>query len=231
MKICNICQKVHERKISDTCKACYYKEYHAKRYIPKARFCRTCYKSLIGLPPGCKKCSNCKVECICINCFIVFEAKNQQFLRCGKCQYYWYKENHPESAEKCKKRSNSIFSEKRKKEARIRRGVPLDSVLRRKGGRPEGYINERGYVLMVFKDPITGLWIRKFQHVLVMSNHLGRPLIKGETVHHLNGIRNDNRIENLELWNKGQPSGQRVEDRIKYYIEFLIQHGYKVEKG
>lgn len=43
-------------------------------------------------------------------------------------------------------------------------------------------------------------------------------------------LLSENTFENLELWDKGQPAGQRVEDKIAWYIEFLTQHGYKVSK-
>ena len=65
-------------------------------------------------------------------------------------------------------------------------------------------------------------WI--LEHRLLMSQHIGRPLIDNENVHHINGDRQDNRIENLELWNTKQPKGQRIEDKIQYAEEILKQY-------
>ncbi len=62
------------------------------------------------------------------------------------------------------------------------------------------------------------------EHRLVMEKHLGRYLTKNEAVHHKNGIRNDNEPENLELWSGKHPSGQRVQDMIKFCKEYLSKY-------
>jgi len=92
-----------------------------------------------------------------------------------------------------------------------------------------GTITRQGYRRFVdHKHPNSASSGAIFEHVVVMSRYLNRPLAKHERVHHKNGVKLDNRIENLELWSKSQPYGQRVEDKLSWCKEFLEQYGHQV---
>ena len=63
-----------------------------------------------------------------------------------------------------------------------------------------------------------------FEYILVAEELLGRFLEPGESIHHRNGVRDDNRPENLELWTRPQPSGIRVRDAIEWARAILDRY-------
>lgn len=87
-------------------------------------------------------------------------------------------------------------------------------VAREKSGRWNGgRLKSRGYIwVWVPPEKRRGKKRYTLEHRLVMEKMLGRYLEPHEQVHHKNGIRDDNRPENLELWVKQQPPGQRVHE-------------------
>ena len=75
-------------------------------------------------------------------------------------------------------------------------------------GDRKGYINRRGYVIVNCPGHPHGNYV--LEHRLVMEKHLGRYLSEAEIVHHINGEKQDNRIENLILFSNS-------EEHIKYH--------------
>ena len=87
----------------------------------------------------------------------------------------------------------------------------------------DGHLNHGYWVIPVPKRlrRLVGGAKRIGEHRLIMALHLGRPVLPDEVVHHRNGNRTDNRIENLELWSTAHPKGQRVEDLVAFGVEML----------
>jgi len=68
----------------------------------------------------------------------------------------------------------------------------------------------------------------QFEHRVVMERHIGRLLKSHETVHHKDGNRLNNSLDNLELWSSRHGKGQRVTDKIAFCIDFLREYGISV---
>jgi hypothetical protein len=134
-------------------------------------------------------------------------------LDCGKERWQKLKNGKPESA-RCQKCASS----------------GSNSALWRGGKHTQ---HKRGYILTWVEkdDPHYGMATncnRVLDHRLVMARHLGRNLKPWEIVHHINGVKTDNRIENLELLNSQADHMHTIQ--MQHEIYKLSKENSKLKK-
>ena len=203
---CRVCGKHFIRTGNTSGAYCSRACFHDAVAVPgrERRNCSVCGESFKPKRVGGETCSR---ECAA-------QAQRRGTWKCTVCQSDYSSKHYTKT---CSRACAGILRRKTGESTCLRCGVTIPF---QQGGRQKSYCSQacRGTKVGARRKNMGGYteikteagW--RLEHRVVMEQSLGRALDANENVHHINGDRADNRIENLELWKKKQPQGIRSKD-------------------
>lgn len=156
----------------------------------------------------------CDMEKVCCNCHKTYKPSSGHKI-CPSCR----EEQAKVPCEKCGKL-------RQKDSIQCSACWCKEQAMEKNGNWKGGRRKHSGYIMIRVPDHPRGKNNNGyvFEHIVVMESIIGRYLFPNENVHHKNGIKDDNRSSNLELWVRSQPSGTRVVDLVDWAKEILHKY-------
>jgi hypothetical protein len=183
-KTCIICKQETEKTANGMCPPCYMVEYRKTHEKKKYRGkCDNCGKMKDDIHNG-----------LCQSCYKTKLNREKMVLApLKKCEC---------GDPKCEEMIPSITMQGKPRKYAENHGKRGKLNNFYKSGRRE---KEEYILLSGYKDhPNSNARGEILEHILVMTEHLNRPLFEGEIIHHKNKDKKDNRIENLELTDRSK---------------------------